>query len=155
MRPSILLLSCLGSSTFAKSIKETMDNVGPFSHWYTIIKPFVDELEEMCQYRPVTILVPESDAVDKWKSTPEFTVATEDKLRDLMRYHVVKGSHKTDAIAEAGPFLSTMLEQTGVSGGQRLQVEKASDSERGINFFSGLGRKSTIHPFGVCETHSH
>ena len=155
MRPSTLLLSCISSSTLAKSIKETLDNVGPFSHWYTIMKPFLNELEEMSQNRPVTILVPESDAVDKWKSTPEFTAATDDKLRDLLRYHVVKGSHKTDEIAEAGPFLSTMLEQTGVSGGQRLQVEKASESERGINFFSGFGRKSTIHPFGVCEIHPH
>ena len=84
MRPSILLLSCLGSATFAVSIKDTMNNVGPFTHWYAVMKPFMAELEEIDQSLPVTILVPGNGAVDKWKSTPEFITATDDELLDLI-----------------------------------------------------------------------
>lgn len=157
MQPYILLTLILASTASAtRSIKWVFDNVGMFTHWTDMIKPCFDMMEDLILNDVLTPLVPHNDAVDKFRSSPEFSSMTEDEICSLVKYHLIRGSYKTDEIAEAGPFLRTMLHPPGTNNNEAMQIiqvekETEQDRGRGINFYSGLRRKSTIF-YGVCNT---
>ena len=153
MRPSTLLTFILSATASARSIKWVFDNIGMFTHYADMTKECFDMMENLLLNNVATPLVPHNDAVDEFRARPEFASMTKDDICNLVKYHIVRGSHKTDRISEAGPFLHTMLEQPGTNDYEVLQVEKESDEDRGrgINFYSGLRRKSTIF-YGVRNT---
>lgn len=145
MRYSTLLTLFMSSCAVADSIEWTLNNVGPYSNWNDLIKPCLSMLEDLAENNVVTILVPTNEAVDQFKSSPEFAAMNRDKLCDLVQYHLIEGIFKTKDFGYT-PFLKTMLRKTPTSAGVGIQVDKVSDAElgRGVNFYSGLRRKSTI-----------
>lgn len=140
MLPSILITLSLPLFIYARDLKWMFEQAEPFVHWGEMIQPCFDLLEDAAENYVVTLLVPTGDAVNAFKKTPEYAGMTKDAVCDLLNYHLLSGSYWTSDLVEAGPFLQTLR------NGQALQVEKVSDESRGrgINFYSGLRRKSTI-----------
>lgn len=147
-----LSLFALATTALAETVKWNIDTVGIFSHWRSIIVNHTDELYSMMRQEPVTILVPTSDAVDRWMKEENYESMTDKDISQLLRYHVIRGSFKAEDFHKGknGPFLRTMLD-TDVNMGQRLLVEEKGEEElsRGISFYSGFGRESGLF-FPVC-----
>ena len=152
MRPSILLALILSSTAIAThDLEWVFENIGLLQPWGVFTKPCFDIMKDTILNNVVTLVIPRKDAIDRFKSSPEFASITEDKLCDLVKYHIIRGSYRTEDMVEAGPFLQTMLNRPGANNSeatQALQVE----SGQGISFYSGLGRKSNInYDLHVCN----
>lgn len=128
-------------------MKWYLQNVTP--NWYNVVRPYLDMLVNIASDNGnnVTILLPSDSAVKDFVDSPAYQIMTPQDIRQLVLYHTIRGNYRAKDLVAAGPFLRTLLQQPGVSGGQRLQVSGVSSAEMGeddVYFYSGLGQNSSI-----------
>lgn len=95
----------------------------------------------------LTVLLPLDSAVSEFVNSPAYQSMTSQEIAQLVRYHTIRGNYKVKDLIPAGPFLRTLLQQPGLSGGQRLEVSGPSTGNGGeddVYFYSGLGQNSSI-----------
>lgn len=149
----------LPSIALAESLKWNLVNVAVFQNWRSLIGEYEDELADIANNNPVIILIPSNEAVNQFESSPTFQFSSPKDIRQLLRYHIIRGRHTSKEIVAAGPFLETYLQKDGLSGGQRLQVAsggveaKENSALEQVLFYSGLERNASLasgHNGRVC-----
>jgi hypothetical protein len=138
----------------ARPIRWNLNNVAGMGAWGDLISAHVDELVDIACNNVVTILIPSDSAVNEYTSSPSFEGQNSAGIRELMRYHILRGNHETKDIVAAGPMLRTLFHQPGLSGGQRVQVSvmlSGDGRDDQVVFYSDMGQKSFIWEHGgVC-----
>lgn len=128
-----LTIGCFGQDvvTFLENNPET----APFAQ---VLADYPELLADIQSTEDITLLVPSESALSELNN--ESTNETE--IPQLLRYHVLRGSYSvSDLLSQTNPFIRTLMTDTGVTGGQRVQV--SGDGET-VNIFSGLNRNATI-----------
>lgn len=148
----ILAVALLSSTVLTRSLGGVLSNVEPMDSWHNLIRPYIPELVEIADNNVVTILVPSNGAVSKFTSSPAYAQMEPNSMRQLVMYHTLRGKHRSEDIVAAGPFLTTFLNEPGLSGGQRLEIvggiSTASRDPDQITFYSGMGDSSSIESYG-------
>lgn len=156
---SIAAIAAAQSQQQTPDLTQFLKNQTNLTEFSTLVQNYGDIYAALSFSKDITIFAPSDSAFQKIPYTSlggAFEANNSDIVREVLKYHVINGTHSTGSFNGSFQFLSTWMNNqtySNVTGGQAVGVVRQAGND--IVCVSGLGSRSSLTasvrlPVSIC-----